>query len=750
MSIVTTTRPSTLAPSRLSEGRVRPARSSSLTSTIDPVRVLRRHVLAIMISLLVGGLLGTAAFYACVMFYPLYSGQVLFEVMPGLHQSTDVSTLDTSNDEMIFRIAQTETYMLTSRPVLVTALKDPDIRKTEWYKKFVKSGSDGIEAFHDEEAVDDLVRTVSTSVIRASNLFSVNWSAHVPTDVPRILNAIEKAYSANRAKRDSAVFERNQKLFEDQLRDTERNLSDLESEMKKLIKTAGLTTPDDSRYSPDHFKQQTFIAQRADSIVKLNMIVTEYQMVSAKLEGLLEPTAEDVLEADRDPIVNSLNLQETNVRGEVRRLRGERNPDDHILRRTEAALKAVEDELNAKRRGVITRNLEGQAKSLSQSLDRFRNAVDKQEDELDKNSVVLKDKAAATSEYHTMQIQREHLQERRNQEMQLIQEVKLMRVRVDAARVRTAQQAQEPRRLSFPQSEIMVPLGVLVALGLTLGVIFLRELLDQRVKSASDLAVLPGAFVLGGIPELEEDPTALKGSPRAAEMVVRKQPFGVLAESYRQVFTAMSIGLERSGHQTLVLVGGLPGAGTTTAATNLACAAAATGKRVLVVDANFRRPRLAQAMEVSGEGPGLGDLLSGAATLDEAIVDAGGVSSGGVSVIPAGTPANRVIERLNNGLFDSMVAELRGRFDLIIFDAPPAVVAGDAMVLANKVDAAVLVVRAHAEHRGLVARMINQLADARCELLGVLLNRPRGTAGGYFKKNYATMAQYATPDPRRD
>src|SRR5258705_9291176 len=98
-----------------------------------------------------------------------------------------------------------------------------------------------------------------------------------------------------------------------------------------------------------------------------------------------------------------------------------------------------------------------------------------------------------------------------------------MRLRADASRVRTAQIALEPRKLSFPLPEIIIPLGVLVALGLTLGVVFLRELMDQRVKSASDLAVLPGAYVLGGIPELEEDPTP--GTTGAAELVVRKQPF---------------------------------------------------------------------------------------------------------------------------------------------------------------------------------------------------------------------------------
>ena len=90
------------------------------------------------------------------------------------------------------------------------------------------------------------------------------------------------------------------------------------------------------------------------------------------------------------------------------------------------------------------------------------------------------------------------------------------------------------------------------------------------------------------------------------------------------------------------------------------------------------------------------------------------------------------------------MAELRTRYDLVLVDAPPAVVAGDALVLANKLDAAVLIVRANQEQRGLVARLINQLMDASCEQLGVILNRPRGTAGGYFKKNFAAMAGYSS------
>jgi Mrp family chromosome partitioning ATPase len=132
-------------------------------------------------------------------------------------------------------------------------------------------------------------------------------------------------------------------------------------------------------------------------------------------------------------------------------------------------------------------------------------------------------------------------------------------------------------------------------------------------------------------------------------------------------------------------------------------------------------------------------VLVGAAKPEEVVARC----EGGIDLMTAGTPATRLFERLNNGGFDSMLADMRTRYDYIVVDAPPAVVAGDALVLANKTDASVLVVRANQDQRGLVARLVAQFREAHGELIGLVLNRPRGTAGGYFMKNYATMAGYA-------
>ncbi|MCA9284499.1 MAG: CpsD/CapB family tyrosine-protein kinase, partial [Phycisphaerales bacterium] len=216
-------------------------------------------------------------------------------------------------------------------------------------------------------------------------------------------------------------------------------------------------------------------------------------------------------------------------------------------------------------------------------------------------------------------------------------------------------------------------------------------------------------------------------------------PNSVVAESFRQANAQVMREMTAGGHVVLLVVGGLPGSGTTSVVANLGATDAAAGKRVLLIDANFRRPRLPEAIGVAEDGPGLGDLLCGEGTLEDVLVDVGD----GLHLLHAGTPSSRVLERLNSPKLDSVLAELRPRYDVILIDAPPAVVAGEAMVLASKADAALLVVRANQEQRGLVARLVRQLSDMRCQLVGILLNRPRGTAGGYLKKNYAAMAEYA-------
>lgn len=704
-------------------------RLPAVGAAVDPIKVLRQYLWVIIASGMIGGILGVAAYLVLQQVYPLFAGSVVFEVRPGLQKSSDVGTIDVANDDMVFRQAQTEAYILTSRDVLEAALKNPDVQNTDWGKSFVTNG-----VFDHANALKALEEEVSTSVRRSSNLFLLHWSAHKPTDVPVVLNAVATAYQQRAQRRDSSQYDFNLTLFRDQLAATQRELGNVEAEIKKLITDSNMTTLEDTRLSSQSYQMQELTKTSTELQTNLNMAASSLDLIRQQIQGRVQPSPEDRTDAEQDMSVLEFMQTVNYAKSQYRELMGTMQPGNARLRDAENRVKAMEAELEDKIQKIMLRNLQGKATEMENTVKRLENAVEQNQKELDSIGRTLQDLAGKQSELESLKSKREYLQQQRQSDMELVSEVTMMKLRKDASRVALTQAAFTPREPSFPRKQVIVPLGVLLLMALTIGVIFLRELMDKRVKSASDLATLPGARVLGSLPDTSDDPTRVA----TPELVVRKNPASILAESYRQVATAVLPELDQREAQTLLLAGGLPEAGTTTVATNLAAAAAATGRSVLLVDANFRRPGLGKAMGVSDEALGLGDVLSSGVSIDEAIHDCGD----GVSVMPAGTPSNRVIERLNNGVIDGVLADLRSRFDLVIFDTPPAVVAGDALMLANKLDAAILVVRANQEHRGLVARMINRLGDTRCSLVGVLLNRPRNIAGGYLKKNYAAMAEY--------
>lgn len=731
---------STVSPQRPMMSRPGPpqrptAAAPSFAVNIDPIRVLRRHIGWIFLSAIVGIMIGVGAHVLLGRYYPLYASEAVFEIQPGVSDSRDVGAREITSDQLAARLANTETVLILNPTILRTAVQHPDVRRTSWYRRFVTVSGDGNESFDVDKAVDDLTETLRPTVIRGTNFFRLSWRTHHATDVPVVLNSVATSYLERRREINEQEWVRNLELFVSQRAATARDLDNLDSEIQTFIREQGITSLTDPRYSQASIAAEQLTQQIGATMAQLNIAEGMLMQTAAKLVGTVQPTPEDVHEADLDPQISRVLTMVTSLRTELRTTRERLNPQHPTVMNLESRLRASELELEQMRDQIIKRNLEAKHKRLMDQIENMRDNLEKLQIEAEAKDGALRELAANQAQYQALESRRKRLEAQLENDMNLIREIDLIRARVDANRVRLAQQAEMPRDLAFPQMRIIVPLGMLLCTALTVGVIFLRELTDQRIKGANDLAIVPHARVLGVIPDLDDDPT----NTPAAELVVRKHPQSVLAESYRQATTSILRGAERSGHQTLLFVGGLPGSGSTTAVTNVAASFAAAGKSVLVIDANFRRSRLASAMGVLPEHIGLGDLLVGSANVDDAIQK----SEYGVDVISAGTPSNRVFERLNNGAFESMLAELRTRYDMVLFDSPPAIVAGDSMVLANRVDAAILIVRAHQEQRGLVARLVHQLTDARCEGLGVLLNRPRRTAGGYFKKNFEAMASYS-------
>ena len=264
------------------------------------------------------------------------------------------------------------------------------------------------------------------------------------------------------------------------------------------------------------------------------------------------------------------------------------------------------------------------------------------------------------------------------------------------------------------------------------------EVMDQRIKSAADVAMIPRTRILGIIPDADEDPA----NHTSIETLFMDSPNSVLAEHFRQLRTKITKSMGAHGHKTLLVAGAMPGSGATSVATNIAQACMAAGKNTLIIDTNFRRARIHTAFGLL-ESPGLGEALAGDQPITDCIQK---TTTKGPDVMAAGARNLRVVERLGTQAMGQVLAEVSTMYDVVILDVAPAIVAGDAITLSSQVDATMLVVRAMSEKRGQVARLKNELSDNRAEFLGVLVNGVRSSAGGYMRKNIRTSHQYQALD----
>jgi len=707
---------------------------------IDPLRVLRRYWMGIVLWGGIGAIVGTGAFFLFSRIYPLYTGQVLFEVRPGLSEATEIGTMETINDKMVERVAATQTYLILERSILTSALSDRTVRETTWIKQFIEDPVTEILLI--DEAVDEFEEELKPVVKRGTNLYGIRWSTHVPADIPIVLTAVANEYLKVTKARDEEGYRSNARLFEDEGRFINLALQDMNAEISAFILQMGITTLDDTRFSAAMFEIQKLTENITQTRAALTSVNQLYLQVAAKLDGTLESTMEDRLIAERDPIImrqqQTLELLEANHRA----LRERLEHSHPQIGESEISVRSTKDQLESKIESIIRRNLNAQLMDLITSRDSLLVSRENFEVQIELKDTELRELAAHQSQYEHLVSARKQLELQRDANLTLNANLRMMQLRTDASRVRLATVIQEPRVKSFPKLEIMVPSGIFLGMAVFIGFIFFKETTDQKIRSASDVLIIPGAKVAGVLPDVHEDPSGLE----TAELAVIHSSDGVFAESCRQVWAGLNRSLQKSAHQSVLVLAVAPEAGSTTIIGNFAVSAHASGSSAVVVDCNFRRPNLASMFELDDAMLGVADLLTGSVEFDAVIQH----TDTGVDVISAGTPANRLFQRLGSERMKSTLAQLRDKYELVLIDAPPSIVAGDAVLLANLVDAIVLVVHSDRDDRGMVARVLRELGESRGEILGVLVNAAVGTVGGYFRKNYLAMVSYSDQDDEED
>lgn len=274
-------------------------------------------------------------------------------------------------------------------------------------------------------------------------------------------------------------------------------------------------------------------------------------------------------------------------------------------------------------------------------------------------------------------------------------------------KVTLTQPAEIPVEASSPRVLLNLLLGLVTGAAIGLLLALLRHNFDSRLKTVDDIRAITNVAPLGS--------TILTRNGRRDPLVAMDRR-SLAAERYRTIRTALKFADVDHELHHFVVSSPMPGEGKSTVASNLAISWAQAGASVCLVDAGLRRPMISSMFDIESTA-GLSDVLVGDVELDDVLAS---WNSGMLTILPAGSLPPDPAALLGSDSMAHLVAELRSRFDIVIYDSDPMIAVTDAVVLSRAVDGMVMVVRSGSTTRDHLSSALEMAREARVRVLGTV------------------------------
>jgi capsular exopolysaccharide synthesis family protein len=674
-------------------------------------RIMWRGRWLILLSI-VAGLAGSYLYLQIAT--PLYVSTSLILVdKPGsLPRSEVPQPVGSTSDKYL----QTQAGMITSREIIAAAISDPNVLTLPTLRNI-------------EYPVEEVIHTLSASVGKNTDILSVAAKSAYPEDAAQIVNAVVRAYvrwhEANRqlgtadllrdlnsqlGKRyeDLRTKRQERMMFEQRnpgLVDSIRGgiVSKTFDLLKQDLASARLNTiQQDSYYEglkrfetePNRLRQ--YIYARRDSRAvpvgegERTNLETELVATRLELEEILNPVAGGVLRSQ----ITLLQDRETQIQKRIAEL------DRDFVQSQILLAKTLSEEAHARERQLTdmyekefakVQNLSGQEAEYAfivSECEVFENLCD----------ILLKQISALD-----------------------------LNARFEGLNIHVLEKAMPATEPSSPQALRVMAIGLVLGLMAGAGLALVRDWRDQAVRSADEITAILGVPVLGAVPSMSKRGLVAHGQRLWVASNSRE------SEAYRAIRTALFFGAVREQAMTILVTSPARHEGKTTLVSNLGIAMAQAGQKTLIIDADLRRPMQHLVFSIKGHDQGLTDVLSGTATLEEAILS---TEVQGLHVLAAGQSAPNPSELLNSQAFANMLEQLKGMYARILVDSPPVGIVTDAQILAAHCGLTLLVLRAERSTRIPTQRARDALLIVGARLAGVVVNDVPKRNSRYSQSNY--------------
>lgn len=643
---------------------------------------------------------------------------------------------------------QTQNTIIASRTIALRAVDKLSLHRDPAFMEVPPEERARWQGASKEEAARKLLSQLSVRQERGTRVTRIGVQDGDPNRAAALANAIADAYM--------------DWVMEERLGSTVRAVEWLSGQLDEVSKRLQA-----SEYALHDFRrtnnvlsvsladQQNSVTQKINSFGAALTEATQRRIrIEAKLRQLEAAAQHDVVDVHGGLLAESSVL--AGLRGDYEAARAERQslstlygPNHPEMLRVQAKIdslvEAMRDEV---KRIVETVRAEArEARDVEAGLRAARQQVQNEALDLNRHEI----------DYNRLERERANNEKLHGVLLQRTTETNLTRLlRVSPVRlVDRAMVATKPIR---PNPVLNIGLGGVIGLLAGVGFVFARSRMDRSVSSPEELEAL-GATVLGLVPAIASESAVTYGAyarrrnkqaaaqgPNGAskDLIVHTHPHSSVAECCRTIRTNLAFMSTDTPLKSLVVTSPGPSEGKSTLAISLAITMAHSGRRVVLIDTDLRRPRIHRAFGLRGQC-GITTVLAGEKTLAEClqqtVVD-------GLMVLPCGAIPPNPSELLHTARFERLLAQIEEEFDLAVLDSPPVGVVIDAAVVGPRVDGAVIVAKAGRTTRDAVAHTLRQMRDVGTNVLGCVLNdidlSKQGAYGGYYY--YYSGGYYASSD----
>ena len=688
----------------------------------DIVGILRQRMVLIVALWMLFGAMTVGLWLLFWIKFPTYTSEAWIECVsdnPG--EALSIAQQD-PNKDVFERFVESQALLLKAPEILDRALKTPEVQSTTWYQ----------ETREDRRRLE-LEDQLYSGARKGTNYVVVRMGCRERNDPRVIVNQVVRAYRAIVEDAGVSPFERDLSATRDERGLLERDIADARQALLKFA--------DDKLQPGVLFDNPGAVNSRlAFYAEQVNMLETTTRELEGLYQIYTDPTRPIDLTQEReqvevDPQVGYLVVRQLNLEQQIALSQSRFGRNHRTTRNLQKELDVVLADLTPLREKKLIEAVALRREQIATAYLNFQNLLYEAMDALTLAEAEQKDQDKKLAQYLDKAQELDWMRERSQELNQFILDLNRVVRSRNAIRVRVAKRAVDPLERSAP-AVLLLPAGVVVAGLLAMGVAVALSLLDTSVRTPQDIVRHISIPLLGAVPDLDDEEIHIE----CIETAVRDAPHSMVVEAFRTIRTNLQFSGPADRQRSILVTSPSPEDGKTTVACNLAASVALGGRRVLLVDANLRRPALHRFHENIDGSNGLSNMLVGNADLASTIKK---TSLPNLDVIGSGPLSPSPAELLGSAQMRSFLQEVSSTYDQIFFDAPPVLLANDALVLSTMVDGVILVCRARQNSRGMTQRACGLLQKVEAHIFGGVLNAVQVQRGGYFREQLRRYYDYS-------